>query len=257
MERIYIFIFSLFFLLGVFSLVYNTVFDDSETFNDTIENETAVLRRVIDGDTVVLENDERVRLLGFDSQEKGEECFDPSTEKLKELIDGDEIKLVHSGERNRDTYGRLLRYIFQDGRNINREMVREGHGIVVRGDEGDKFISELIKAEKKAWKEEKGCRWNERNVSDVCEAEEYEGEWGVFKGFVNETHEFEEGYFLNFGGEFPENCFTAVLWDDELYSFLVDEKELKNEKTKIHGVPEMYDGTPQITLDRKSQVRTN
>ena len=50
------------------------------------DQERAIVIRVIDGDTVELENEERVRLLGIDTPERGQMLFDEATDFLKEMI---------------------------------------------------------------------------------------------------------------------------------------------------------------------------
>ncbi len=248
MERIYRILFACFFILGVFSLLFSELFELS---SDSIDVEEASIKRVIDGDTVVLEDGERVRLLGFDSEEEGEECFEPATEYLKELLECDDVELVHQGERNRDYYGRLLRYIFQDGININKKMVKGGHGVVVLGDENDEYITEMIEAEEYAWRNKAGCLWSERKFKNVCDADNYVGEWNIFEGKIKEIHSFETGFFINFGSEYPDNCFSAVIWDEEVF----EKSQLREEsEIKLHGEVETYREEPQIVVDRKSQL---
>ncbi len=248
MDRIYGMLFTCFFILGVVSLVFSEVVELS---SDNTDVEEAYIKRVIDGDTVVLEDGERVRLLGFDSEEEGEKCFEPATEYLKQILEGDGVELVHQGERNRDYYGRLLRYIVQDGRNINKKMVKGGHGVVVLGDESDEYIKKMIEAEKHAWKNKAGCLWDEREVKNVCDAENFIGEWRVFEGNIHEIYDFETGFFLNFGAEYPDNCFSAVIWDEKVFERI----ELKEEaEIKLHGRVETYRERPQIVVDRESQI---
>ena len=102
--------------------------------------------RVIDGDTVELENRERVRLIGIDTPEaryntKLErdarrtkkdyrtiiEMGKAATEFTKRLVDRQKVRIEFDVEK-RDRYGRLLAYVYlPDGRMLNAELVKEGY----------------------------------------------------------------------------------------------------------------------------------
>jgi endonuclease YncB( thermonuclease family) len=99
--------------------------------------ETAYVERVIDGDTMDVLIDgkkERIRLIGIDAPEFGYEgkqtmCFAKEAyKKAQELLEKKSVKLEGDlTQDDRDTYKRLLRYVFlEDGTNINEEMIRSG-----------------------------------------------------------------------------------------------------------------------------------
>jgi micrococcal nuclease len=83
---------------------------------------------IIDGDTLDVTVDgreERVRVFGIDTPERGEPCFRESSRRLGELA-GSEIRLL-ADVRQRDSSGRLLRYVYTvDGVSIDALMVRDG-----------------------------------------------------------------------------------------------------------------------------------
>lgn len=86
---------------------------------------TAVVSRVVDGDTVELNNGERVRLLGIDTPERGECHAETATQRLATLVQGQRVTLVRDGE-DRDHYGRLLRYIDVNGVDAGYTLIQEG-----------------------------------------------------------------------------------------------------------------------------------
>ena len=92
------------------------------------DSETYTVDRIVDGDTLVLDNGEYVRLLGVDAPED-DECFaEESTDHLESLVLGETVTLEADLENDdRDAYDRLLRYVFVDGENINLQMVSEGY----------------------------------------------------------------------------------------------------------------------------------
>ena len=89
--------------------------------------------RVLDGDTIVLDNGETVRLIGVDAPEThhpeipvqrfGEEA----TEFLRRLVEGFECTLEYEPNNIRDQYGRLLAYVFVGDRLANAEIIRRGY----------------------------------------------------------------------------------------------------------------------------------
>ena len=102
--------------------------------------------RVVDGDTIVLENDERVRLTGIDTPEtyKSKKLYKDAertgqdietiramgkkaTEFVKKLVGGKQVRLEFDVQE-RDRYGRLLAYIYLlDGTFVNAEIVKQGY----------------------------------------------------------------------------------------------------------------------------------
>ena len=91
------------------------------------------VKEVLDGDTIVLDNGETVRLIGVDApeihhpeipvQRFGEEA----KEFLKRFAEGFECTLEYEPHNVRDQYGRLLAYVFVEGRLANAEMIRHGY----------------------------------------------------------------------------------------------------------------------------------
>ncbi len=101
-----------------------------------INEEKAKVKRVIDGDTIELENGEKVRYIGINTPEsvdprKKVECFGKEAMMYnKNLVEGKEVSLVRDVS-DRDVYGRLLRFVYlNDGIFINEILVKEGYAFV-------------------------------------------------------------------------------------------------------------------------------
>lgn len=117
-----------------------------------------VVSKVIDGDTIELENGERVRLLGINTLEKGQNYYEEANNRLKELIEGKEVRLEKDVD-DKGKYGRLLRYVFINDEFVNLKLVREGYAHVYVIPPNTKYQTDLEKAEEKA--KEEGLRiWN-------------------------------------------------------------------------------------------------
>lgn len=94
-----------------------------------IAPEQSTLIRVIDGDTIVVSvngEEERVRLVGIDTPEKGACGFEEATEALQLLLGSSIVDLLEAGVDDRDRYGRLLRYLEVDGVDPGLELIRAG-----------------------------------------------------------------------------------------------------------------------------------
>lgn len=93
------------------------------------EGETAVVRSVIDGDTIEVElggREYRLRYIGVDTPERGEPYYAEATEANRQLVEGQPIILVKDVSET-DRFGRLLRYVYlEDGTFVNAELLRQG-----------------------------------------------------------------------------------------------------------------------------------
>jgi micrococcal nuclease len=95
----------------------------------------ATVERVVDGDTIEVSvggEEEDVRYIGVDTPETVKpdtpvQCFGPeASARNHELVEGMRVRLVFDAER-RDVYGRLLAYVYADGRLVNAELVSGGY----------------------------------------------------------------------------------------------------------------------------------
>lgn len=91
--------------------------------------ERAVVDWVADGDTVTVAGGERVRLVQIDAPELRSDCYGRAA--LRALVDlaprGTRVTLQRDPALDAsDDHGRLLRYVFVGGRNVNVELVRNG-----------------------------------------------------------------------------------------------------------------------------------
>lgn len=86
--------------------------------------------RVVDGDTFIIETGERVRVIGINAPEMKTAYGEPAKEHLLALIDGKTVDLQPDHiSADKDVYGRLLRYVYLDGVDINKKMVTDGYAI--------------------------------------------------------------------------------------------------------------------------------
>lgn len=115
--------------------------------------------KVIDGDTIVLENGEVVRYIGINAPETGEDnndCFSQEAFNAnKELVEGKEVKL-RKDVSEKDKYGRLLRYVWVDDVFVNEYLVKEGYALSAEYPPDVKYAEQFDNFESQAKEENLG-----------------------------------------------------------------------------------------------------
>ena len=134
-----------------------------------------LVTRVVDGDTLKLENGERVRLIGIDTPEmhESEKLYrdsarteqDISTiqklgrrayEFTKNLVEGKRVSLEFDVEKH-DRYGRLLAYVYlKDGTFVNAKIVEEGYASLMTFPPNVKYADLFLKLLQEARNSRKG-----------------------------------------------------------------------------------------------------
>jgi endonuclease YncB( thermonuclease family) len=132
----------------------------NETSAQQAADERARVDSVRDGDTILLTNGSRVRLVQVDAPELTVECYgDEAARALEKLAPrGAEISLEVDPALDRtDRHGRLLRYAHIAGRNVNVELVRIGAAApyFYRGERGT-YADALEQAARRAQTEGRG-----------------------------------------------------------------------------------------------------
>jgi micrococcal nuclease len=114
---------------------------------------------IIDGDTFDAQIDgreERVRIFGIDTAERGEPCYAEASARLEQLAARD-VRMV-ADARDRDRNGRLLRYVYTpDGRSIDAVLIAEGLAYAWTRD--GRLRDALVTLEAHARLDGAGCLW--------------------------------------------------------------------------------------------------
>ncbi len=121
-------------------------------------SQISFVQRVIDGDTVVIADGSRIRLIGIDAPEKGAPCFEESKRALQKMVYGKAVELAFDDEK-RDKYGRTLAYIFADGTFVNLSMVERGYALAFPFEPNLLHAEEFAAAEQLARSHGNGCLW--------------------------------------------------------------------------------------------------
>ena len=122
--------------------------------------------RVVDGDTIVLANGERIRYIGIDTPEtkhpnKPVQYFGKeASEANKRLVEGKMVRLEYDVQQT-DRYGRTLAYVYlEDGTFVNAWLVENGYARVSTYPPNVKYQQRFLELEKKA-REAKLGLWGE------------------------------------------------------------------------------------------------
>ena len=137
--------------------------------------EDILVQRCVDGDTLKLENGERVRLIGMDTPEmhESEKLYRDSRKSGKDietikalgrraaavtkgLVEGKRVRLEFDVER-KDKYGRLLAYVYlKDGTFVNAEIVKEGYASLLTYPPNVRYVEIFKKLYQEARDERRG-----------------------------------------------------------------------------------------------------
>ena len=240
-----------------------------------------IVTKVLDGDTIIVEGGEHIRLLGIDADEKDYPCYESAKSRLEELVLNKEVRL-EKDQTDVDQYNRCLRYVFLDDENINFQLVKEGFAIARFYPPDVKYQEEITQAEKEAIVNKVGCKWSGSvealadeseklefqweelttaelgfDVVDACQAGKYLGRELIVEGkVVDAYHDLKSNtVFLNFEKAYPNHCFTGVIFSSNLYEFVQNPEDYYLNKTvRIMGEVKEYQGKPEIILETPNQI---
>lgn len=88
--------------------------------------ETGICTKVVDGDTIYLDNGKKIRFVGVNTPERGVEGYITSKNFVQKLCLGKEVGIDIDDSKNNDRYGRTLAVVIVDGKNVNEMLLKEG-----------------------------------------------------------------------------------------------------------------------------------
>ncbi|MBI5902942.1 MAG: thermonuclease family protein [Deltaproteobacteria bacterium] len=224
----------------------------------------ALVKKVIDGDTIAVEGGDRVRYLGIDAPESGEPFYEEARQRNAALVGGKTVRLVICGEERRDKYGRLLAWVYSDGVLVNRTLLSEGLArLFIIPPCGLEKAGDFDKAEKEAIGRKAGL-WsantqrNDKAVATVApsEAALHEGEYVKVRGRVSYVHKAKNVIFMDFSDARGKE-FTAVIFKTSFSEFKsagVDPLKYRGKMVTVSGKVSMYRGRPEIVVKLPRQI---
>lgn len=175
---------AIFLLCSSFAFAGGVFYSDQELelsvpFEPSYDYNKVLVTYVIDGDTLKLENGEKVRLVGIDTPESKQNA------KLKRDLkktDKDAVTLINMGKKasrftnslaskkyvrlefdveKRDRYNRLLAYVYlPDGRMLNAEIIKAGYAQILSIPPNVKYQDLFLELQQEARDNNRGL-WKE------------------------------------------------------------------------------------------------
>jgi len=235
---------------------------------------------VYDGDTFLTSDSQAVRLLGVDAPESYQQGGDIARDMLEKLALGRTLRL-EPDRRDKDDFGRLLRYAFVGDTCINLELARRGYATVRLYEDSLRLRDTLERVEETAARIGKGL-WafnvftpptvkllKERIAAESTRADSGDGwikvitfdEAGKYlnrlvtvTGKVVGTYRSDKVLLLNFHQDY-RSYFKVAVFATDLGKFPpVPEDYYKMRTVRVTGVVKEYKGAPEIIVKDPGQI---
>lgn len=201
--------------------------------------------RVVDGDTLVLDGDRRVRLLDINTPELAHDGAaaqaggKAAADALRALTFGHNVT-VQSGPQKKDKFDRLLGHVFlENGSWVNGTLVRDGYAHVYTFAENAVYGPQLLAYEAQARVAKRGIwalpNWQTRRAADCCAKADI-GTFKLVQGTVKAAAHVKTASggrtYLNFGDD----------WRTDFSLFVADKDSKWFKKAGIVNIGDYYRG---------------
>lgn len=242
---------------------------DAAACTGLLDGPVGTVVEVTDGDTVVLEDGTRVRMIGTQAPKLplGREGFvawplaEEAQAALSELALNKKVQVRFGGEQV-DRYERALGHVFVQGERevwAQQWMVANGLARVYSFPDNRKCLDELMKAEQQARAATLGI-WSDpyysvRRADNPAEILSREGRYELVEGQVMLAEKAGGTIYLNFGSNWKEDV-TAVIDKQAQALFTqsgLDPLALGGKRVRIRGWVDSRDG-PRIAITHPEQI---
>lgn len=227
----------------------------------------AIVKEVIDGDTIILLQGEKVRYLGINAPEtmtwdgnqwiqKPQICGEKAKLFNQRLVEGKKVVLEYDQEK-RDAYKRLLAYVRVGEVFVNGELLRQGLALMDVRAPNLKYQKLFVNLQKEArdFHRELWGKIGKYMVSDQ-EAFNHIGEIGSIRGIIASVRFGREKLYLNFGENVQED-FTCIIYQENLKNFSLRSsspiKYFFKRRVTVYGVIKNING-PAMIICAPSQI---
>ena len=220
------------------------------------------VKKVFDGDTILLSDDRVVRYIGIDAPESGGrkpvEYYGVNSKRLnEELTSGKVVRLEMDVERI-DKYGRTLAYVYVDDIFVNMRLVELGAAVARPYPTNLKYHKELARKMELARDEKRGLWANvDKWMVTAKDAGRHMGLSKTVVGRILHSENKSFGVFLNFGDDFSKD-FTVFISNKNLTYFA--DSGIYNPASKYLGKVVEITGTikekngPSIAVKHPGQI---
>jgi len=237
----------------------------SPNFLKNVFSGEAVVRKIIDGDTIELNNGQRVRYIGIDCPESKRktssgwvEAGDPyskeSVQLNEELVLGKKVRLEFDVQK-KDKYNRLLAYCFVNvgGQDVlvQAEMLKAGLAYLYTAPPNIKYIDVLAAALQEAKHDKRGV-WSQDLTVSSSEASQFLGQRKLVEGRVERVRKNDRVIRLMM------EDFEVIIFKKDLELFAregIDPAEFYDQKrVRVFGLIKEYKGKTEIILSNPWQI---
>lgn len=143
---VYLLVILITLLTGFFSGNFYTIQKQSRLLS------SGTVTRIIDADTLELNNSQSVRLYAVSCPEKGEKLSQETIDYLTQNALNQKVTLDYQPNYEKDKWGRIAAYVFINGKHLNEQLVRQGFCTVTIYSKRAKlkYQDELIQAQEQA-----------------------------------------------------------------------------------------------------------
>lgn len=213
---------------------------------------TTGIRRVIDGDTLVLADGRHVRFIGINAMELGHDgAVDQpyaaaARDELKRLIKGHGgLIRLEAGSEAYDEHGRTLAYVFSsDGEDLGLDLIKAGLAVVIAVPPDVARLDCYAATERDTRAAHLGI-WSTASplLEKAADAQAVAGGFLIVTGTVTETSQVRAGVHLTLDHRLR-------LWvpTDDLPRFATDPTGLKGRKVLVRGWVRDYKGSPEVDV---------
>lgn len=226
---------------------------------------SVLVSRVIDGDTIELSDGQKVRYIGIDTpelREKRDGGWDykpqPYAEEArafnKMLVEGRYIKLELDAQK-RDKYSRLLAYVYSEDKMVNLEMVKQGYAMAYTYPPNVRHVEKFLEAQQEARENKRGL-WSdlEGNIITPYEAGDNIGLIRIVEAEVLDTYLSEKVLVLNCKAKFKVVIFRNNFSLFPKEAIRSPDNYFKNKTIRVYGVIKEYKGSNEIMVNDLSQL---
>ncbi len=227
---------------------------------DALETRDGILvSKVIDGDTIIVEGDEAVRLRGVDTPEKNEPFYAKAKAFLRKAVHGRQVRLSICKEEPRDRYGRLLASVETSDMDMAVELLRSGlaRTLIINPCVASR-VRDYQRTERAAFRAGKGI-WSLQEPRRIPhdQARPYVGWMMTVTGKVRNVHQGQKAIHLNFGPDYRTD-FTAVIFLKDLprlsgQGLLLPVTDYRGQHVEVTGTIKEYNG-PEILIHSADQL---
>lgn len=209
------------------------------------------VRRVIDGDTLVLADGRHVRFIGINAMELGHDggtdqpYAAAARDRVQRLISQGGGKLrLRIGSEAYDEHGRTLAYLFVGTHDLGLQLIREGLAVLVAVPPDLAHLPCYQDAEAEARDHHLGI-WSQASplVTDAAHADMTPGAFPIVHGTVTGVVKNSAGLRLMLDDRLP-------LWisNPDLARFTVNPADLKGRQVLVRGWLREYRGRPELDV---------